>query len=286
MATTKTAGPVVLRALTARDLPAAHTLTRSFRWPHRLEDWAFMHKLGQGVAAEQDGRLAATGLLWRYGRTQAALGMVGVSPSLQGQGVGRAVMEWLLKLARARGVGLYATKAGEALYQRLGFTTVGAVRQLQGAAAAPMLEPLSAGERLRPTGRSDPAALAALDREASGPDRTLLIEALLDAGAAVVLDRNGAPVGFAVIRRFGLGQVIGPVVAPDEAGARALIGHFLSSNLGQFIRLDVPEECGLVPWLTGLGLADAGPALHMVRPPAPRAPGPARRFALASQAFG
>ena len=69
-----------------------------------------------------------------------------------------------------------------------------------------------------------------MDREASGPDRTPLIKALLEADAAVVLDRDGAPAGFAMIRRFGLGQVIGPVVAPDEAGARALIGHFLTSN--------------------------------------------------------
>ncbi len=286
MATTNASRPILLLPLTAADLPAAHALTRSFGWPHRLEDWAFMHRLGEGIAAKQDHQLVGAGLLWRYGRTQASLGLIGVSATLQGQGIGRAVMQRLLELAGERGVTLYATEAGEGLYCRLGFATIGTVRQLQGAAVHPMLEPLSAGERLRPLGRSDPVALATLDRHASGPDRAALIEALLAAGTAVVLDRNGAPAGFAVICRFGLGQVIGPVVAPDEAGARALIGHFLAANSGQFVRLDVPEESGLVSWLTGLGLADAGPALQMVRAPVPRALGPARRFALASQAFG
>jgi predicted N-acetyltransferase YhbS len=245
-----------------------------------------MLRLGEGIAAEQDGELVAAGLLWCYGSTHASLGMVGVSPALQGQGVGRAVMQRLLELAGARGVGLYATAAGETLYCSLGFTTIGKVRQLQGVTSASRPEPLAESERFRLAERSDFAVVAALDRQASGLDRTELINALLEVGRAVVLDRDGGGIGFAVIRPFGLGQVIGPVVGPDEAGARALIGHFLDSHPGQFIRLDVPEECGLVSWLMGLGLADAGPALHMVRPPVPRAAGPARRFALVSQSFG
>jgi hypothetical protein len=108
----------------------------------------------------------------------------------------------------------------------------------------------------------------------------------------VVLDRGGRAAGFAVLRRFGIGQVIGPVVAPDAAAARALIGHFLASNPGQFIRVDVPEESGLSPWLQELGLADVGPAIRMVRgaalPPGEKGEeaGAVRRFALASQAFG
>jgi hypothetical protein len=91
----------------------------------------------------------------------------------------------------------------------------------------------------------------------------------------------------ALIRRFGRGLAIGPVIAPDAARAKALVAHFLAARPGQFVRVDVPEESGLGPWLEGLGLAHAGPVFRMVRgrKPAPR-PGSPRPFALISHAFG
>ena len=275
-----------LRALREADLPAASALTGSFQWPHRPEDWAFMHALGQGLAVERAGKLAATGLLVPYGEEAAALGMVSVAPELQGQGLGRAMMQGLLDLAGSRVVGLYATQAGEKLYRQLGFATLGAACQFQGATFTTTLQPLPDGERVRPTGRSDRVAIAALDRAATGLDRSMLVNALLKTGTAVVLDRGGAPAGFAVLRRFGRGQVIGPVMAEDMVGAKALVSHFLNLTPGQFIRVDVVEDSGLAPWLAALGLSDAGRVLHMVRGAAPVPTGPGRRFALAGQTFG
>jgi GNAT superfamily N-acetyltransferase len=286
MAALQSPPPVALRRLAEADLPAASALTGSFRWPHRLADWAFMFGLGEGVAAEADGRLVATGMLWRFGADRAAVGMIGVAPELQGRGIGRTVMARLLEMAGDRAIGLYATPEGEPLYSGLGFAALGRARQLHGAVSQSALQPLPDGDRLRPIGRSDAEALAALDRQAGGQEREALIQALLQAGTTVVLDRGGRPVGFAVQRRFGRGQVVGPVVAPDPAGAKALISHFLNSDPGQFVRLDVPDDGGLADWLASLGLADAGPAIHMVRGSAPEPAGPARRFGLVSQAFG
>ncbi|MBS0560276.1 MAG: GNAT family N-acetyltransferase [Proteobacteria bacterium] len=277
---------MALRPLAAADLAAAAMLTGSFRWPHRLADWEFMFALGEGVGLDQDGKLVATGMLWRYGADRAALGLVAVASEMQGRGIGRAVMERLLAMAGGRSVTLYATRDGEPLYRSLGFAVIGEARQMQGNVTPSALQALPEGDRLRPSGRSDPAVLHALDRAASGLDRAPLIDALLGAGTTVVLDRNGAPAGFAVQRRFGRGQVIGPVVAPDADGAKALIGHFLNTGPGQFVRIDVTAESGLVDWLAGLGLTDAGEAIHMARGAPPDCPGPARRFALASQAFG
>ena len=33
------------RAMTRADLPAAHRLSAQLNWPHRLEDWALLHRL-------------------------------------------------------------------------------------------------------------------------------------------------------------------------------------------------------------------------------------------------
>ena len=75
-----------LRPLRDDDLPAAEALTASFGWPHRLEDWAFMRALGEGIAAERDGVLVGTGMMWPYGSDHAALGLFATrsSPTLAG----------------------------------------------------------------------------------------------------------------------------------------------------------------------------------------------------------
>lgn len=279
---------VAVRPFTPGDIADAHALTSGFNWPHRLEDWAAMARLGLGVAAEHDGALAGTALAWLFGRDHAAIGLVGVSPALQGHGIGRRMMAALLARLEGRSIVLHATEAARQLYASLGFAAEGAVRQHQGAPFGAGLVPLPDGQRLRPLGRSDPGALAALDRMATGLERGELLHALLPASKGIVLDRAGVPAGFALLRRFGRGQVIGPVVAPDAGAARALISHFLGQRAGQFIRVDVPDAAGLGPWLTEQGLADAGPAVRMVRGPRPVRPEGrgASTFALASQALG
>lgn len=275
----------VLRPLLPTDLPEAAALTASFGWPHRVEDWQFLLAMGSGIAAEQDRALAGTAMRWTYGPDWAAVGSIGVKPAAQGQGLGRRLTAAILAGLEGRNVLLHATEMGIPLYRSLGFVPSGVVRQQQGAAFAAGVVALHPGERLRPIGRSDPALLSALNRQAAGMDRSHLLNALLPSGSGVALDRDGEITGFALLRRFGRGHVIGPVVAPDLQGAQALIGHFLASRPGQFIRVDVPEESGLCPWLEQLGLSDAGPAYRMVRGREPDR-GPARVFALISQALG
>ena len=63
-------------------------------------------------------------------------------------------------------------------------------------------------------------------------DRRELMAALLEAGTAVVLDADGVATGFAVLRRIRDRAGIGPVVARDAAGARALIGRIPGGQSG------------------------------------------------------
>lgn len=275
-----------IRKFRAADLQAAQSLTASFGWPHRLEDWAFMSEIGRGLAAVRAGDLIGTAMGWRFGRNWASLGLIAVAASCQGQGIGRRLLEALVAGLGRRTLLLHATEAGAPLYRTFGFEAAGLARQHQGAAFSTALLPLGPGTRLRPIGRSDPGLLATLDRAASGMDRKTLLTALLGMASGVVLDRAGEALGFALLRRFGRGHVIGPVVAQDAAAAQALIGHFLAANPGQFIRIDVPDESGLSPWLTTLGLVQVDTALRMLRGvEAPRT-GAVRNFALISQAFG
>ena len=245
-----------------------------------------MQSLGEGVVAERGGRLAGTGLCWRYGVDWATMGMIVVTEALQGQGMGRRMMLALMHGLEGRSVALHATRAGLKLYSAMGFEPTGTVMQHQGAVSQPGLLPLPQGVRLRPAARTDLPRLVALDRDACGMDRTLLLAALLEGPGGIALDRDSELAGFALVRRFGHGQAIGPVVAPDIEGARAMIAHLLGQRTGQFMRIDVPKACRLSPWLLDLGLEEVGTVIRMVRGLDAGPPRMGQTFGLASQAFG
>ena len=114
--------------------------------------------------------------------------------------------------------------------------------------------------------RARRAALQALDAAARGMPRDALIADLLDsADACVVLDHDNAPRGFAMLRRFGRGHAIGPVVAPDAEGAKALIAHLAGMNAGHFTRIDIDFASGLAEWLESIGLLRVDAPTTMVR---------------------
>lgn len=277
---------VDLRRMTAEDLTAAHDLSHEQKWPHRIEDWEMMFGLGSGYVAERDGEIVGTAMSWLYGDDFATLGMVIVSPHAQGMGIGRRLMDAVLGDLGDRTVMLNATDEGAPLYRKLGFDPGGPIFQHQGAAFAVPMAELIPDERVRPLGVKDMSVLRNLARRATGMDRDKLLEALVPGAQGVVLTRSNEPVGFALFRRFGRGYIVGPTIAPDTGGAKALISHWLGSNSGIFCRLDVPEESGLSAWLDELGLPCVGRVLRMTRGPAPKADPSAKTFSLTTQALG
>jgi len=211
--------------------------------------------------------------------------MVIVSTAMQGRGLGRRLMEAMLDRLEGRTVLLNATDEGLPLYRKLGFVDCGTVFQHQAVAGAVPLAELRSGERVRPTGGADDM-LADLYSRASDMDRGALFDALSAEAQTVVLTRDHVPTGFAQFRRFGRGWLVGPVVAPDAAGAKALILHWLATGTGSFCRLDVTAASGLSGWLDDIGLPCVGRVRTMVRGPAPVCPPDLAVQALAAQALG
>jgi predicted GNAT family N-acyltransferase len=279
---------VVLRPMTAADLPLAHALTAELRWPHRPADWAQVFAHAEGIVAERDGELIGTVLRWRWGERHATIGLVIVSPACQGRRLGHRLMSAVLEGLEEHTVLLHATAEGRGLYERLGFVRTGELRQHQGVAQPAPLVALPAGWRLRPAGQSEAASLQALDAAARGMPRDALIADLLAASeACVVLDHDNAPRGFAMLRRFGRGHAIGPVVAPDVEGAKALIAHLSGLNAGHFTRIDIDFASGLAEWLESIGLLRVDAPTTMVRgAPLATPPGGPALFAVVTQAVG
>lgn len=281
-----TVGAAHLRALTPDDLDACHSLSQQVGWAHRREDWALVLGLGQGLAAIAAGEVVGTAMWWTFGAGHASLGSIIVAPERQGAGLGKLLMQGLLDATGGRSRGLIATEQGRPLYAKYGFEPVGTVLQHQGPAPAVGVPPLGPGETLRLATEADLPVLAALDEAATGLPRAPVLSALLGRGEAYLLERDGVAAGFSVLRRHGLGWLIGPVAAVDDRAARCLIAHGLAARPGEFIRIDVPAPTGLGSWLTELGLPEADTGLAMLCGERPAPPGPARLFALVNQALG
>ncbi len=277
---------VRFREMTPADIPAAHILSREQNWPHTQDDWAFFLKLGEGFVAEHNGDLIGTTMGWCFGDNAATVGMVIVSNAAQGRGIGRKLMDMMLNRLDGRTVMLNATNEGMPLYRKLGFEPTGTIVQHQGTAFSVPIAELLPNERVRPMGAGDLASMCQLYSRAAGMDRTQLLSELWKEAMGVVLTRSDHPVGFALFRRFGHGFVVGPTVAPDIHGAKALISHWLGSQADKFCRLDVPEDSQLSAWLDDLDLPDVGRVTRMARGPQLPAGEDVHIFSLVSQALG
>lgn len=259
-------------------------------WPHRLADWQFHHQVSSSWAVEleePDGKrsVAGSGMLCPLGEDYASLGLVIITDALQGRGLGRAMMQRLLQDAGTRNVILNATEAGRPLYEKLGFVVTDTLSQHQSttARATPVL---AAGARIRPLRKDEVPYLLALDRQASGMDRSALLVPLLDTSEVAVLEQAGQVKGVAYLREFGRGRVIGPVIASNVEDAKTLIAYWINAYPGAYLRIDVPGRTGLKPWLEEIGLTCVDNVVSMCRgtPPAPATAW--RTYSMINQALG
>jgi len=283
----KPQGPVRYRRMTADDLPAAHQLSQAALWPHRLEDWKFIHELGEGIVAENKSGIVGTVMCWLHGARYASIGMNIVAPDHRNLGIASELMTRILKEVGSRTTLLHTTSNGIALFEHFGFAPFGSIHRHQGTVFHTPFVALAEGERIRPVSPRDEGALAELAARSTGMPRSTVIKQLMTVAHAVAIDRYGELIAFAALRKFGLGYVIGPVVAPDIERAKALIAHWAGVRAGNFARVDVPGGSGLGPWLTDMGLVQVDETVTvMVRGEPPRPEASVTRFALLSQSLG
>ncbi|AHL33492.1 GNAT family acetyltransferase [Pseudomonas brassicacearum] len=274
------------RSMTAADVPAAHTLSVQLKWPHRLEDWAMLQRVAQGFVVEDRGRLIGTAFTCPQGG-HATIGLVIVDDEYQGQGIGRRLMEQAIEACGSRTAILNATLAGAPLYASQGFVDFGHVQQYQGQALAPAPQALVAGERCRSLTAADHAELIQLANAGSGLDRTAVLNDLFNVVEhSIGLERDGHLCAFALLRPFGRGRCIGPVVAENPEQARHLIAVLLAQVPDAFVRIDIPSNSGLGSWLEEAGLKHVDTVAQMARGTPPEASGAVRQFALVTQAIG
>ncbi|MDD9720732.1 GNAT family N-acetyltransferase [Sulfitobacter sp. PR48] len=266
---------VRITAFEPSHLDGALRLSTEAVWPHRAEDWQLTLSVSRGVVALRDGKVVGTALCSAFGDV-ATMNMIIVDAQMRGRGLGRSLMEQVIAIGGARELRLTATADGLPLYEKMGFVACGEVCQQQGIAQAATPE-LS----VRTGDAQDIPTLAALDLQASGMSRAGLLGAIAAQGEVLRCEN-----GFALLRDFGRGRVLGPVVARDAASAAALMAEAARRCAGGFLRVDLPADAGMGETATRLGLQAAGGGIAMKRDARTRAPSEYKTFALVSQALG
>jgi hypothetical protein len=281
--------------VTARDIAAVEVdllvaLSVSVGWSHRAADWDFYRKIGEGrVAMDSTGRIHGAVMWFRYGAEHGTVGMLITTPRLQSNGGGR----WLAGLALAaldgRVIGLLATRQSHRLWRAEGFIDQGKIVTHQGRVGHLAAVEASPKGTLRELLPSDRGALTTLDRVATGWDRAALLEELVARADGVVIERGGSVTGCALIRPFGRGQVIGPVIAETTPDALALARALLARNPGNFVRIDTRDGADALGRLArSAGLAATDRVTRMARGglwPFSR-DGAVQQFAIVAQATG
>ena len=252
--------PFALDTLTAADMHACWQLSQAPRWPHREADWqqfiTWAKAHGAALAVRADGRLIGCGLAWHWGPEQGSIGMVIVDDAWQRRSIGKQLFRGLLQALEGRDVMLQATAQGRPLYELLGFTAIGHARQFHGhwqppAEAGPTVS-LATDERTRLLQPQDLPALLAYDQRERGLARPALLQALLaqmdaDERCAVSVDEQGHLCGYGILRRFGRGWVVGPLLADGADRAVALVKRLTQERTGDFVRIDLAAHTRAFP---------------------------------------
>ncbi|CAK9885270.1 MAG: hypothetical protein XXXJIFNMEKO3_01666 [Candidatus Erwinia impunctatus] len=265
----------------------AAALSKKVGWPHREEDWLAALQLGAGIAALADDKLVGTALYWRWGQNYASLGLVIVDPAWQGRGIGHQLVGSIVTLLSDCTIRLSATSAGQTLYEKHGFVAQGHMQQWQCLSLPRVQSPeLSEKQVLREASHDDLLRLTQLDFSAHGQYRPRLLSSLLQGEPRViVLEEQRKVQAYAVMRRFGLGQMIGPVVSQTLSQAQQLMAYLMATQQGCFVRSDIVEETGLGVWMQESGLQQRDRTAIMVRGSGWQATG-MRNIAVMSQAMG
>lgn len=256
-----------IRSMTIDDIPQVYAMSQALNWPHRREDWAIGMQLGEAVVVEEQGEVIGSAILWRWGNKAATIGLVIVANQHQGRGLGKQLMLTLLEKVPGYNVRLHATEMGKGLYEKLGFVTCGKILQYQTPSlpTVPKVE-IPPGLTLRGATMDDQEALARLEQAAHGLYRPALVAHLISDNQTIILQDDAHQLhGFASLRRFGRGWVIGPIAAQNFPVAQALTAALMQGLKGEYLRMDTDAALPLAAWLESLGLINVDSPVTMVR---------------------
>jgi GNAT superfamily N-acetyltransferase len=256
-----------IRPLGPGDLARCVALSVDRGWSPERAKWALLLAACEvfGIDAPDGRGLAGVVVLTRWGADYASVGMMLVAARYGRRGLGRALMEHLLRAAGDDAtVTLFATDLGKPLYEKLGFEAVRRNVAFTGHFRPPADSDNSkkrgVAGLVRAATEADLPAILALDRAAFGADRGRILTRLPAFAERIAVLEAAEPagqgiVGYAAVwRNEPASAVIGPLVAPNAEAARRLVTE-LAVHARTPVRLDLdPDRPELPGWADARGL--------------------------------
>ena len=286
---------MILRQASLSELSCILDWAADEGWNPGRDDAAAFHASDPDgfFVAEIDGQIMAAISVVNHDATLAFLGLYLCCPAYRGQGIGFALWSHALAHAGTRTVGLDGVADQQDNYARSGFVRTGATARYEGSLAALEAGPDKAeagSEDLRACRDADTEAVAALDLAANGFARPAFLSVWCRDAAdrkTTLLWRDGAVAGMATARLCRDGSKIGPLVAPDQAGALALVGAAARSVGATQLIVDVPEtQPGFQAALDAHGFVSGFATARMYRGAPPRPAAPATLWGVATLELG
>jgi GNAT superfamily N-acetyltransferase len=216
---------------------------RTEGWNPGLDDAAAFHAADPGgwwLAETPDGEaVGGLSLVRSDDRSFAFLGLYIVRPDWRGTGTGWATWQAALAACEARTVGLDGVPAQQANYAKSGFALAFTSHRFAFSRAA-LVDGAPGETRALAT---PTAEVRALDRAVAYPAAraTFLTHWLaMPRARALGLVRDGALVGWGLIRSCVQGHKVGPLVAPDLDGALQLLSALAETAGAEDLILDIP----------------------------------------------
>ncbi len=282
---------VTLRTMTLTDIPLGMRLKEAAGWNQTPADWQMMLACpGGAFVAAVDGVDAGTATVVSYGASFSWIGMVLVDPAYRRRGVGAALLHAAIDCAAPLGpVRLDATPLGKQLYDTLGFRDEYRLARMERPAVGSAVAPTANANAVSSITPDRLPAVTAYDAPLFGAPRPAILEALCSnrpayAWAAWQDDRV---IGYCLGRTGSRYEQIGPVVADDEATARALLLAALGRCATSAVIVDaLVDHGGWMAFLRSLGFVEQRPFIRMCLGGGHDFGEPARQYAIAGPEIG
>jgi GNAT superfamily N-acetyltransferase len=228
-----------IRPMLATDIAAASQVIVDGGWSDRtaLFQWAVDQPTVDPLVADEEGRIVGTGVATANGHA-GWVGAIFVDLQRRRSGLGTALSAAVVEALEARGCVtqlLIATDEGRPIYERLGFRLD--TRYVR--AVAPVGPPShDVDRRVRPLESGDVEAIVALDREATGEDRSATLRAFADPVTGRVVDDGAGNVTAFTVRSPWGGRAL---IAADPDAALALLDWRRSTTTDRQIAIGILE---------------------------------------------
>ncbi|HML12056.1 MAG TPA: GNAT family N-acetyltransferase [Xanthobacteraceae bacterium] len=262
--------------LTQADVPRALALSNKVGWNQTAADWRLFIAHGRTIGLfDGDDGLVATAAALPYHSGFGYISMVIVEPAWRRRGLARRLMGECIDALRGQGRAalLDATPAGALVYRGLGFVELATMERWEGEGGVGRAG--GAADRLAP---EDLHKLIEADALAFGSQRRFLLQDFLARPGTAAWTRDG---GYLVMREGQRAMQIGPLVAPSQEAARALLATAIAAARGKVFLDLFTSWPDLAALLEASGFARQRPFIRMALDRA-NLPGNPQRLAIAA----